>query len=168
MKGYFSSFFNYLSLLMLSLTLQVGAEQAAISKPPSVRLSGHVPSLAVAKALFLENLDTTVNVPVTFILPLRNQEALEELIQRIHDPADQHYGKYLTSEEFVEQFSPTQEDYDNVIAYAKKIGLTVSSTHPNRTLLNVTAQTGALENAFNLRLHQYQMPSGRKFHAPNN
>ena len=77
--------------------------------------------------------------PITFVLPLRNQKALEELIQQIYDPADQqHYGKYLTSAEFIERFAPTQEDYDKVIAYAKNLGLTVIGTHPNRTLLNVS------------------------------
>ena len=134
-----------------------------------MRLSGHVPSKTIANSVFLENLEASVPVSVTFTLPLRNQEELEELVNRIHDPADdKHYGKYLSSEEFVERFAPTQEDYDAVIAYAEGLGLTVSNTHPNRTLLNVIGKTGAVEDAFNVRLHQYQLPSGRKFHAPNN
>ena len=95
-----------------------------------------------------------VTVPITFVLPLRNQKALEHLIQHIYNPADQqHYGKYLTSEEFIEKFAPTQEDYDQVIAYAKKLGLNVIGTHPNRTLLNVSGPTKSIETAFNLNLN---------------
>lgn len=169
MKDSFASFFRYLSLLMLSLSLQAGTAAAETSTFPSMRLSGHMPSKAVANAVFLENLNAAIDVPVTFILPLRHQEELEELVRCIHDPADQqHYGKYLTTEEFVERFAPTQQDYDKVIAYAKELGLTVTNTHPNRTLLNVVGQAGSIETAFNLSLHQYQKPSGRKFYAPNN
>lgn len=157
-------------LLMLALTLHIGAAPAeSSSNPSSVRLSGHLPSKALTNAVFLENLDPAIHVPVTFILPLRNKKVLDELIQRIYDPADhQHYGKYLTPEEFVERFAPTQEDYDKVIAYAQSLGLTVTGTHSNRTLLNVRGPTRSIETAFNLHLHQYQMPNGRKFYAPNN
>ena len=161
--------YKYLFLLVLSLLLNVGAIPAIASTLPSVRLLGHVPTTALESSVFLGNLDEATHVPVTFILPLRNQEALEELVQRIHDPSDrEHYGKYLTSEQFVEQFAPSQEDYHKVIAYAKTLGFTVSNTHSNRTLLTVSGPAGSMETAFNLQLHTYQTASGRKFYAPNN
>lgn len=153
---------------MLTLTLQAVAAPS-VPNPPFVRLSGHVPSKVMANAIFLDNLQADKEVPLTFTLPLRNQEELEELIRRIHDPADhQHYGKYLTSEEFIERFAPTQEDYEKVIDYAKSLGLTVSQTHSNRTLLNVVGHSGSIETAFNLRFYQYETQHGRKFYAPDN
>ncbi|HEY2810504.1 MAG TPA: protease pro-enzyme activation domain-containing protein [Rhabdochlamydiaceae bacterium] len=153
-------------LLILALTLKAGA---APSDAASVRLSGHVPSKAVSEATFLKNLDPTTVVPLTFLLPLRNKEALDELIQRIQDPNDQqHYGKYLTPKEFAERFAPTQEDYDHLIAYAKSLGFTVTGKHSNRILLNVSGKAKSLESAFNLSLHHYQTSDGRTFYAPNN
>jgi len=170
MKSNFLGRLRYLAIFMLMLTLSIDA--AALdktAKPSSVRLSGHVPTKAIVNAAFMENLDADVTVPITFVLPLRNQKALEELIQHIYDPTDQqHYGNYLTSEEFIEMFAPTQKDYDQVIAHAKKSGLNVISTHPNRTLLNVSGPTKSIETAFNLNLYLYQQASGRKFYAPNN
>lgn len=164
MKGCFSSFFKYFLLPILIFALPLSAALG----DTSVRLYDHVPNKAVAKAVFLKKLDTAVHIPLTFILPLRNQDELEELVQRIYDPSDkQHFGKYLTPEEFTERFSPTQEDYDKVIAYAKKSGLSISNTHPNRTLLNVIGKASSIEKAFNLRLYQYKMPDGRKFYAPD-
>ncbi len=163
MKDYFSSCFRYFMLLMLPLTFHVSAETSA---PSSVRLSGHVPSQAVEKAVFLDYLEAETHVPVTFTLPLRNQEVLEDLLRRLYDRADvEYYGKYLTSEAFVEQFAPTEEDYDQVIAYAKSLGLTVTGTHSNRTVLNAKGPVKDVETAFNLRLHQYQLPNGRNFFA---
>ncbi len=168
MNDYLSKSFKCLALLMLTLTLHIGYATADTSTSSSVRLAGHVPSKAVSNAVFLNNLDANTHVPLTFTLPLRNQEELQDLVDRIHDPADtQHYGKYLTSEEFVERFAPTQEDYDQVIAHAKSLGLTVHITHSNRTLVNVSGSASTIEAAFNLSLHEYMLSNGRKFHAPN-
>lgn len=169
MKITLLSCLRHLAVFMVMFTLNINAALNITSNPSFVRLSGHVPGNALAKAAFLKNLDADMPVPITFVLPLRNQKALEELIQRIYDPADQqHYGNYLTSEEFIRMFAPTQEDYDAVIAYAKGLGLNVIGTHPNRTLLNVSGPTKSIESAFNLNLHLYQLTSGRKFYAPNN
>jgi len=165
MKNY-SHFFRYFTLPILALTFQVSA---APSETSAVRLSGHVPNKAVSDAKFLHHLDATTHVPVTFVLPLRNREELEELIERIYDPTDEaHHGKYLTTEEFAERFAPTEEDYENVIAYANSLGLAVKGTHSNRTLVNIAGPTESIEKAFNLHLHQYQKSNGRIFHAPDN
>lgn len=158
------NYLRYITLPMLALSLQASA-----SPCDSVRLSGHVPCTAVSDAEVLHHLDAAANVSVTFVLPLRNRGELEELIQRIYDPTDEdHYGMYLTTEEFAERFAPTEEDYANVIAHAKSLGLTVKKMHSNRTLLNVSGTTESIEKAFNLHLHQYQHRNGRSFYAPDN
>ena len=129
----------------------------------SVRLTGHVPSKAIANSALVGNVDPNSQVPVTFTLPLRNQEALETLLQGIYDPTNQEsYGNYLTSDEFTDQFAPTQEDYDKVTAYAEGLGLTVSTTHPNRLLLNVVGSASSVQSAFNLNLKRYKHASGRE------
>jgi kumamolisin len=165
------SLLNTFKRLMLPITVlavHLCTTPLAASGPASVRLADHVPVKAVNKAVFLNPLDADTHVPITFVLPLRNQNELEELINRLYDPNDQqHYGKYLTSAEFVERFAPTQKDYDKVVAYAKKLGLTVHGTHPNRTLLNVKGAARTIESAFNLHLHHYMLQDGRKFYAPN-
>lgn len=168
MQNYFKDSFKYLFLFMLSLSLHVSAASPDLSSLTPVRLSNHVLDIPAGKADFLGRLETSVPVPVTFVLPLRNQEALADLINRLYDPADKEFGKYLTPEEFNERFAPSQADYDKVIAYAKSAGLEVTQTHSNRTLLNASAHHQLIEQTFNLQLDQYQTSSGRKFYAPNN
>ena len=70
-------------------------------------------------------------------LPLRNREGLTNLLRQIYDPASPNYRRYLTAKQFAEQFGPTEGDYAAVIAFATSNGLEVTSTHPNRTLLDV-------------------------------
>ena len=70
-------------------------------------------------SVFVEELEASTTVPLTFTLPLRNKEELEDLLQKIYDPSNEaYYQKYLTPEEFHARFSPSQKDYDKVISYA--------------------------------------------------
>ena len=94
---------SYLALLkgslpiMLALFTPIGADEGTQTRPDFVRLSGHIPSRAVSRAQALGTLDAQTHVPVTFTLPLRNQEDLQKFINRLYDPSDALYGKYLTS-----------------------------------------------------------------------
>lgn len=107
MRDKFSGIFRYLTLLVLALSLSAAAE-AADGKHP-VRLSGHVPTKALAKSVFVEHLDANAHVPLTFTLPLRNAGELEDLLHKIYDPSSAHYHQYLTSEEFHARFSPPRK-----------------------------------------------------------
>lgn len=169
MKNSFFTSFKYFLLGMLTLCIPVSADETAdTSVVAPARLLNHVPTQAISQASFLGTLDTDAHVPVTFTLPLRNQEELEKLLTRLYDPADELYGKFLTQTEFIEQFAPTQEDYDKVIAYANSRGMHVIDTYPNRTLLKVGGPTETVQAAFNVQLQQYELPGGRQFFAPSN
>jgi len=41
-------------------------------------------------------------------LPLRNREALTNLLEQIYDPASPNFHHYLTSEQFTKMFGPTE------------------------------------------------------------
>src|SRR5581483_10706328 len=152
------SFKCYLMLSLLTLSLQATAEMT--------RLSGHTPHKLVNDATLLHRVQENRSIPITFVLPIRNQEELAALIGRIHDSSDELYGKYLTTAEFIERFSPTEEDYNKVVAYASSLGLSIERHHPNRLLLNVSAQAKEIESGFNLHLHHFRSPDGRHFYAP--
>ena len=151
MKKALISYLRYFTFLMIMNALSVNASVRESFDPTLIRLSGHVLDNSKDNAVFLKNLNSHELVPLTFTLPLRNQNELEELIQRLSDPSDlRYYGKYLSSEEFIERFAPTQEDYDKVVDYANSLGLTIINKHSNRTLLNVTGSTHSIETAFKL------------------
>lgn len=130
-----------------------------------VRLPDHVPA-ALAFARHLGRLDAAARVDFALALPLRNQPQLEALLQRLYDPGDPLHGHFLTPDEFTAQFGPTQADYAAVAAYARAQGLTITATHPNRLLLDVTGPASAVESAFAIQLHEFQGADGRVFRAP--
>ncbi len=138
---------------------------AATAAPRQV-LHGHVPA-AVAHLKSVGDLAGTNQLNLAIGLPLRNREALTNLLQEIYDPASPQYHHYLTPEQFTERFSPTKKDYQAVMAFAKANGLKVTQTHPNRMLLDVKGSVANIQSALHVRLREYRhLREGRKFYAP--
>ena len=130
-------------------------------------LRGHVPA-AAARSQFVERLAPARHLALTIALPLRNRESLTNLLQQLYNPASPNYRRYLTPEQFAAQFGPRESDYQAVIAFAKSHGLTVTGTHPNYTLLDVSATVGSIEKALQISLRVYRHPTeARTFHAPD-
>ena len=113
-------------------------------------------------------LATATNLYLVIGLPLRNTNALDALLHDLYDPGTPSFHEYLTPEQFTEQFGPTVEDYQKVVAYAAKHNLKVTATHANRLLLDVRASVADVERAFGLTLRNYRHPSeAREFFAPD-
>jgi len=131
------------------------------------RLSGHVPGGARHWAA-LGRLPGTNRLELTIGLPLRNREALRDLLEKIYDPFHPEYQHYLAPAEFVERFGPSRQDYEAVIAFARARGLRITATHPNRMLLNVSGAVADIERAFRVRMQSYRHPTeARNFYAPD-
>ena len=88
-------------------------------------------------------------------LPLRNQAALETLLRDQRDPASPRYHQYLSAKQFAAQYSPTQADYDRVLAFARSQGFTVTHTFPNRLLINVSGTPALINKAFAVTMQEY-------------
>src|SRR5579871_145269 len=155
--------------LLLGSVIMIPAMAQSPSVPTSgktVVLAGHLPS-ALPSARSLDHVQANQPISFAITLPLRRQAELTDLLQRLQDPNDPQYGQYLTPVEFHARYSPSQADYDAVIAFARANGLQIVATHPNRLLLDVSASAATVERAFGLRLQNYQLPDGRTFRAPS-
>ena len=149
---------------VVALALPASAVQNAAT---TKTLNGHVPSVISALA-------STGALPATNILhlaislPVRDQAGLDAMMQSISDPASLNYRHYLSPAEFTQQFGPTTNDYQAVINFAQSAGLTVTATHPNRMIVDVSGTAPAIQVAFQINLKTYQHPTeSRAFYAPN-
>ncbi len=101
-------------------------------------------------------------------LPLRDPAGLTAFLEELYDPASPSYRQYLTPEQFTEKFGPTEADYQKVIEFARNHGLTVTQTHGDRMLLDVSGPVGAVESAFGISMQVYQHPmEARTFFSPD-
>lgn len=131
------------------------------------KLHGHVPP-AVANAPSVGRLEESRQLHLALALPLRNQDALDQLLKDLYDPASPKYHQYLTPAQFTEQFGPTAGDYQKLVDFARANRLKVTGTFPNRTLLDVKASVADVERAFQVTMRTYQHPTeARTFFAPD-
>lgn len=130
-------------------------------------LSGHVPA-AVSRLQPLATLPPTNQMRLAISLPLRNADALGNFLGQLYNPSSPSYRKYLSPEQFTEQFGPTEQDYEAVKAFATAHGLTIVGTHSNRLVLDVAGPVSAVQDALHVTLHTYQHPTeDRTFYAPD-
>jgi subtilase family serine protease len=151
--------------LVNSLTLAILA--AAASGAPLQLLSAHVPA-GISKLQTIGALDPSQRLDLAIGLPLRNQAQLTNLLDQLYDPANPNWHRYLTVEQFTEQFGPTESDYEGLTAFAQNNGFKITGKYPNRMLLNVNATVAQVESTFHVHLRQYQHPTeNRQFYAPD-
>jgi subtilase family serine protease len=150
-------------LLLTTVLASVAGSHAAERKS----LKGHVP-ISVAKLQAVASLPPWTNLNLAIGLPLRDSQGLSNFLADIYNPASASYHHYLTPEEFTKKFGPTKQDYEKVIEFARANGLTVTATHPNRLVLDVSGPVSSIEKAFQIRLRVYPHPTEqRNFYGPD-
>jgi uncharacterized repeat protein (TIGR01451 family) len=130
-------------------------------------LHGHIPA-GISKLTPIGRLDGTNRLRLAIGLPLRNQPELQTLLRQIYDPASPNYRHYLAPAEFAERFGTTLADYKAVADFAAAHHLTVTATHPNRTLVDVEGSVADIESVLHIKLLRYNHPAQqRTFYAPD-
>lgn len=153
---------------LLSAALLVCALAApALAQHPT--LTAHVPSaVANGQAPAVGELARGERLSLAISLPLRNEAALDDLLQQIYDPASPNYRHYLSVGEFADRFGSTSSDHDAVVRFAAAHGLTVSATRANRMVLDVEGPVENVEAAFHVAIGVYRHPTeDRTFYAPD-
>ncbi|MGD0059583.1 MAG: protease pro-enzyme activation domain-containing protein [Verrucomicrobiia bacterium] len=158
-EGFFAA--TWATLLLLFVTNARAAERQIVR--------GHVvKAIAELNLQPLGRLPSSSNLDLAVSLPLRNQEALTNLLQQQYAPTSPQYHHWLTPEQFTARFGPTEQDYQAVIEFAKSNGFTVTGTHSSRTLVDVRGSVGDIERTFRVTLLTYQHPTeAREFYAPD-
>lgn len=161
-----SKTFTKISLGVLLLAGTIAASQAVVPGTGMKTLSGNVPSV-VSQLTPVKALPSTNVLHLAIGLPVSNPAAMETLLQQMYDPASTNYHKYLTPAEFASRFGASQQDYQAVTAFAQANGLTVTATHSNRLILDVSGTAADIEKAFQVNLMVYNHPTeSRTFFAP--
>jgi subtilase family serine protease len=97
---------------------------------------------------------------VTIALKLSDVAGAESMMQRVATPGDALYRQFLTPDQVLAQFGPSQKDVDHVISSLTMFGLTVERT--SSTTLKATAPVSTIERVFQTSLHQFQVEATEK------
>jgi hypothetical protein len=113
-------------------------------------------------------LPSSQRLKLTIGLPLRNRDALTNLLAQLYDPTSPQFHRFVSPAEFAQRFGPAESDYQSVIAFAKADGLDVTRTHSNRTLVELEGTVADIERVFHVRMQTYPHPTeARTFFAPD-
>jgi kumamolisin len=145
---------------------------AAMMVDTMARAAAPYPAAATPRPTDMGPLDAqaaSTPMTVTVALRLNDPDAAEQLLKSVSTPGDPQYRQFLTAEQFVARFAPTPSEVAKVVASLTQYNLSVEQT--TATTLKVTGLPGAMEQAFAVKLHSYQVPAqgnaaGYTFHAP--
>lgn len=153
---------------LLLATVFWSALSVAIAAPGEMKtLHGHVPE-AVAWLQPKGTLLSTNRLHLAIGLPLRNTNELDDFLAQIYDPASTDFHRYLTPEQFTEQFGPADADYASVMEFTAQNHLTVEGTYHNKLLLDISGSVEDVQRAFHVTMRVYPHPTeARDFFAPD-
>jgi hypothetical protein len=162
------------AILFSILFISQGTSQVLQSNIPNNNgtrqiIHGEVPEAIRSLGLKpTRRLASTTRLNLVIGLPMRNQDALKQLIQEIYNPSSPNYHKYLSSEGINLQFGPSLQDYQALIAFAETNNFKITQTHNSRMLLEISGTAANIENVFNVHMYEYKRPeSNDTFYAPD-
>ena len=111
------------------------------------------------------------SVTVTVALKLRNTDEMQSLLAATYTAGSPQFHRFLTTDEFTARFGPAAETIERVMNHFRQAGLQV--TRSTGTHLRITGTPAAIERAFNVSLHAFEVPAGTRlaayrYHAPLN
>ncbi|HEX4227054.1 MAG TPA: S53 family peptidase [Bryobacteraceae bacterium] len=85
------------------------------------------------------------------------EQALQNLIDKLQDPSSPSYHNWLTAEELGARFGPSQQDVDAVVRWLGSHGLQVNSVSKAGLTIDVSGTAAQVREAFHTEIHQYNV-----------
>lgn len=95
----------------------------------------------------------------------QQEAALDQLLAQQQDKKSPNYHKWLTPEEFGEQFGPSDQDIQTVKSWLQSQGFTVNEVTNGRTLIDFSGNASQVQTAFHTAIHRYVLPNGEQHWA---
>jgi kumamolisin len=141
-----------------SILLTAGAIPAATAA--TINLSP-----MVARSTPLSAVDTGKEINVILSLPLGDSAGAAQFVQRVSNPKDALYHKYITPKEFASRYGANTADYAALKAWATSNGLSIVHESLARTFLTVGGTAAQFQTLFKTQLNNYRTPDGKEFYS---
>jgi pseudomonalisin len=162
-------------LLVLGATSQTIARAAQptnrirgpIDEAVTVMLPGHVrPEVAVAASIGPAEWELPMEHMILVLKGDSAQEsALSNLLRDQQDPRSPNYRKFLTPQQFGQQFGASPTDVAKVTAWLKQHGFAVEQVPPSRRAIVFSGSAAAVTSAFGTTIHKLRV--GAETHYAN-
>jgi subtilase family serine protease len=95
----------------------------------------------------------------------QQEAALESLLAQQQDRSSPNYHKWLTPEQFAQQFGAADADIQKVTAWLQSQGFQVNSVARGRNTIDFSGNAGQLQQAFHTTIHRYVLSNGEEHWA---
>ncbi len=85
------------------------------------------------------------------------EQALEEFLGQLDNPASSNFHKWLTAQEFGEAFGPATEDLNVITTWLKRHGFLVNTVYPSGMVIDFSGSAGQVREAFKTEIHNLQV-----------
>ena len=89
--------------------------------------------------------------------PPEREAVLQQFLQAAHTHGSASYHKWLTPDQFGEQFGPADADMQTATGWLSSHGFQVSITSKSRQFIEFSGTAGQLREAFHIEIHQYSV-----------
>lgn len=81
------------------------------------------------------------------------QQAVDELINRLHDPNSPQYHHWLTADQIAERFGPADEDVQTISNWLTSHGFTVNVVYGANGVIDFSGPANSIRGAFHTEIH---------------
>jgi hypothetical protein len=133
------------------------APSVSASLSPAVARRSEVPSVvSTGKATRVAALPKSQMLRLTLGLNPRNAAQKQAFLQAVQDKSSPQFHHFLTPQEWDARFAPSAADEQQVVAWARSAGLTVTQRFANRLVVDVEGDSGTVSRAFGVHLSTYR------------
>jgi hypothetical protein len=131
----------------------------------SVRLFGNVRPEAIAAN---DRGRVPDNLPMEHLLlqlkrPPAREQALQSLIDQLHDPRSPNYHHWLSASEIGAQFGPAASDIRTISLWLQQHGFTINTVYSNRMVIDYSGTAGQVRTAFHTDIHYLDVNGVTRF-----
>jgi pseudomonalisin/xanthomonalisin len=124
--------------------------QAQTAWSPTRTHSHPTPNASIRKLLAADE-----QVDIVVALRPRNREKLDALVESLTNPSDPQFRQWLTPEQVIADFAPTNEQAQRVANYLSEAGFTNVRVAQNSLLVSATGAATVVRKAFNTELAHF-------------
>src|SRR5580698_6646090 len=95
--------------------------------------------------------------------PAAQEQALQALIDQLHDTKSPNYHHWLTATEIGTRFGPAASDIAAVTAWLGRRGFTVNLVYPNAMVIDFSGTAGQVRGAFRTAIHNLSVNGATRF-----
>jgi subtilase family serine protease len=117
----------------------------------------------VAKSALVSAVDSAKRINVVLALPLSDAAGAAQFVERVSNPKDELYRKYLTPQEFASRFGANAGDYAALKDWSGANGLSIVHESAARTFLTVSGTAAQFQTLFKTQLNNYRSADGKDF-----